>query len=84
MGKLDVKAFGLACGALWGGSMLIAGLIDTVSTWGDAWGEVAASIYLGYTPTVSGSIIIGIWGFVTAGIWGLVLAWLYNKFLKQK
>lgn len=82
MGKISVKAFGLACGVLWGAAMLIAGLIDTVSTWGDAWGEVAASVYLGYTPTILGSIIIGIWGFVTAGIWGLILAKLYNKFSK--
>jgi len=41
-----------------------------------------ASVYLGYTPTVLGSIIGGIWGFVDAGIGGLLLAWLYNKFLK--
>ena len=82
MGRLKVKAFGMACGVLWGGAMLIAGLIDTVSTWGDAWGKVAASVYLGYTPTILGSIILGIWGFVTAGIWGLILAKLYNKFSK--
>ncbi|MDO8489467.1 MAG: bacteriophage holin [Candidatus Omnitrophota bacterium] len=82
MGKINAKAFGLACGVLWGGAMLIAGLIDTASTWGDAWGEVVASVYLGYTPTVLGSIIIGIWGFVSAGIWGLILAKLYNKFSK--
>jgi hypothetical protein len=82
MDKINVKAFGLACGVLWGGAMLIAGLIDTASTWGDAWGEVVASVYLGYTPTILGSIIIGIWGFVTAGIWGLILAKLYNKFSK--
>jgi len=82
MGKMNVKAFGLACGVLWGVAMLIMGLIDTASTWGDAWGKVAASVYLGYTPTILGSIIIGIWGFVTAGIWGLILAKLYNKFSK--
>jgi hypothetical protein len=30
----------------------------------------------------AGSIIIGIWGFVTCGIWGFILAKLYNKFSK--
>jgi len=84
MGKLNVKAFGMAGGALWGGVLLITGLIDTASTWGDAFGQVAASVYLGYTPTIAGSIIIGIWGFVTGGIWGFALAWLYNKFLGKK
>ena len=84
MGKLNVKAFGLACGVLWGGGMLIMGLVDTVSTWGDAWGSVMASVYLGYAPTIGGSIIGGIWGFLDAGIGGLLLAWLYNKFSKVK
>jgi hypothetical protein len=80
MSKINAKAFGLACGVLWGCGMLILGLIDTASTCADAWGEVAAGIYLGYTPTVLGSVILGIWGFVTAGIWGFILAKLYNKF----
>lgn len=82
MAKLNVKAFGLACGILWGGAMVVVGLIDTVSTWGDAWGALMATVYLGYQPTVLGSIIGGVWGFIDAGIGGLLLAWLYNKFAK--
>jgi hypothetical protein len=82
MGKLNAKAFGLACGVLSGAGMLLMGIIDTLSTWGDAWGQVMASIYLGYQPTILGSIIIGIWGFATGYIWGAILAWLYNKFSK--
>jgi hypothetical protein len=82
MGKINAKAFGLACGVLWGGFMLILGLIDTASTWGDDWGKVVSSVYLGYTPTIMGSIILGIWAFVSAGIWGFILAKLYNKFSK--
>jgi hypothetical protein len=82
MGKIDAKAFGLACGVLWGGGMFILGLIDTASTWGDEWGKVVASVYLGYTPTVIGSIILGVWCFVCAGICGFILAKLYNKFSK--
>jgi len=82
MAKLNVKALGLACGLLWGGTILIMGIIDTLSTWGDAWGQMLASIYLGYTPTISGSIVGGIWGFVVAGISGSILAWLYNKIAK--
>jgi len=74
MNQINAKAFGLACGVLWGCGMLILGLIDAASTWGDQWGEVAASVYLGYAPTILGSIILGIWGFVSAGIWGFILA----------
>jgi len=83
MGKLNTKAFGLACGVLWGGSMFVLGIFDTVSTWGDTWGALMATVYLGYKPTILGSLIGGIWGFIDAGIGGLVLAWLYNKFSKQ-
>jgi hypothetical protein len=82
MGKVNAKAFGLACGVLWGCGMLILGLIDSASTWGDEWGRVVGSVYVGYTATILGSIILGIWGFVSAGIWGFILAKLYNKFSK--
>jgi hypothetical protein len=82
MGKINAKAFGLACGVLYGAGILVLGLIDTASTWGDEWGRVVSSIYLGYTPTILGSIILGVWGFVCAWIWGFILAKLYNKFSK--
>jgi len=82
MVKLNVRAFGLACGAMWGGSMFLLGILDTLSTWGDSWGALMAIAYLGYKPTVLGSIIVGIWGFISAAIGGIILAWLYNRFSK--
>lgn len=82
MQKLSVKAFGLACGLVWGGGMFLLGVLDTISTYNDAWGQLMATMYLGYQPTIIGSIILGIWGFITAGIWGLLVAALYNKFVK--
>lgn len=82
MAKLNVKAFGLAFGITWGAGMFLLGIADTFSTWGDAWGQMMATVYLGYAPTITGSIIGGIWGFIDAGIGGLVIAWLYNKFAK--
>ena len=77
--KLDVRAFGLACGIVWGLCMLSIGLIDTFSTWGAGIGQVMSTLYLGYEPTIPGSIIGGAWGFVDAGVGGLVVAWIYNK-----
>ncbi|MDD5495650.1 MAG: bacteriophage holin [Candidatus Omnitrophica bacterium] len=82
MAKLDAKAFGLACGIIWGALMFIMGMADVYSTWGDRFGSVMASVYIGYSPTIVGSIIGGVWGFIDAGIGGAVLAWLYNKFAK--
>ena len=82
MAKLDVKAFGLACGIVWGAAMFILGLMCTFLDWGTGVESAMATMYLGYSSTVVGSIIGGIWGFFDAGIGGLVVALLYNKLSK--
>lgn len=82
MAKLDVKAFGMALGIVWGGAMFLLGVVDIFTTWGDAWGAIMSTIYIGYTPTLLGSVIGGVWGFCDAGIGGVVVAWLYNRLAK--
>lgn len=82
MAKLDVKAFGFACGIIWGAGMLILGLAGHFFAYGAKFGEAMASIYIGYTPTLLGSVIGGIWGFIDATIGGIIVAWLYNKLAK--
>lgn len=82
MVKLDVKAFGLSVGMIWGLAMFTLGLINTGDHWGSGIVEVMSTLYIGYKPTVLGSIIGGIWGFLDAGIGGVVVAWLYNKIAK--
>ncbi len=82
MAKLVVKAFGLACGIIWGAVMLILGLAGHFFAYGAKFGEAMASIYIGYTPTLLGSVIGGIYGCIDGGIAGLALAWLYNKLAK--
>jgi len=79
MAKVDVRALSLTLGIVWGAAMLILGLLNMWFNWGGAFEEVMSSVYLGYKPTVLGSIIGGIWGFVDAGIAGLIGGWLYNK-----
>jgi len=80
MAKLNVKAFGLACGIIWSLAMLILGLVNMVSSWGSGLVQLMSTLYPGYTATFLGSIIGAAWGFVDAGIGGVLLAWLYNKF----
>jgi len=80
--KLNIKAFGLACGIVWGLGMLSLGLMNTFSDWGAGVEGAMATLYIGYTPTLLGSVIGGLWGFADAGIGGLAIAWLYNKFAK--
>ncbi len=79
MAKLDIKAFGLSVGIIWGLAMLSLGLINMGSHWGSGIVEVMSTLYIGYKATVLGSIIGGIWAFFDAGIGGVVLAWLYNR-----
>ena len=83
MAKLNVKAFGLASGVLWGTSMIVMGIVAmTVPGYGGGFVRAIGSMYIGYKATALGCIIGGLWGFIDAGIGGLVLAWLYNKLAK--
>ncbi len=76
--KLNVKAFALACGIIWGLGVfcltwwLIMLEGDTPSIC------LLNRIYKGYTMTPVGSLIGAVWGFVDAGIGGAIFAWLYN------
>lgn len=82
MAKLNVKAFGIACGITWGAGILIMGIVNMFTGWGGIWVTLMGSVYLGYKATFLGAVTGALWGFVDAGIGGLVLAWLYNKFTK--
>ncbi|OGW75615.1 MAG: hypothetical protein A2Z72_00440 [Omnitrophica bacterium RBG_13_46_9] len=82
MAKLDVKAFGLACGIIWACAMFIMGILNMTTGWGSLFEKMMSTLYFGYKPTIAGSIIGAIWGFVDAGIAGAVLAWLYNRLAK--
>lgn len=84
MQKIDVKAFGLSLGIVWGGGMVLLGFINMAGVWGRGIEEIMATLYIGYKPTFLGSIAGGIWGFFDAGIGGMIIAWLYNKLLKPQ
>jgi hypothetical protein len=80
--RLDVKAFALACGILWGLVVFLATL------WLLAFGfegELIRNLdhfYFGFRLSFLGAIIGAVWGFVDGAIGGAILAWLYNKFTK--
>jgi uncharacterized membrane protein len=78
--RLSPIALGLALGIIWGLSVLIMGLISTYYPYGKAFVASLGTVYTGFAPTVRGSIIGGLIGFVDAFILGLILAWLYNLF----
>ena len=76
--KLNVSAFALAFGIVWG-----VGLFLT-TWWLISVGDQAATpmmlerVYLGYQITPFGSLVGFVYGFVCGAICGGIFAWLYN------
>ncbi len=76
--KLNVKAFALTCGILWGLGIFV--LTWWVIMFEGATGEITllGKIYRGFNISAGGSFIGLIWGFFDALIGGAIFAWLYN------
>ena len=77
--KLNVLAFGLACGLIWGLGLFI------ITWWiimfdGQQPGDtlVLGRIYRGYELTTRGSLLGLLWGFFDGLVGGMIFAWLYN------
>jgi len=78
--RLNVKAFALTCGIVWGlGVLLLTWWIIALD---GATGEIPflGHIYRGYNISPLGSIVGLIWAFVDGAIGGAIFAWLYNLF----
>lgn len=76
--RLNVKAFALTCGLLWGVALFL--LTWWIIAFDGATGEVTiiGRLYRGYCISPLGSIIGFIWAFVDGLIGGAIFAWLYN------
>ena len=76
--KLNVKAFALTCGLIWGfGLMFITWWIIFFD------GAVVGTtfigrVYRGYNISFTGSLFGLLWGFFDGLIGGVIFAWLYN------
>ncbi|MDD5173357.1 MAG: hypothetical protein WC419_00865 [Candidatus Omnitrophota bacterium] len=81
--KLDVKAFGLAGGIIWGASMFVLTWFGILGYGSLNAASVAKAYYIGYSVSPAGSIIGAIYGFFDAGIGCALLALLYNKLIKK-
>ena len=77
--KLNVKAFALTCGIVWGVSLFFLTwwviAFDGIS--GDP--TLIGKLYRGYTISPIGSIIGLVWAFFDALFGGAIFAWLYNR-----
>ena len=76
--KLNVKAFGLTCGLIWG--LGLFALTWWIIAFDGATGDVTfiGRIYRGYSITLLGSVAGLVWGFADGLIGGAIFAWLYN------
>ena len=76
--KLNIKAFALACGLIWGFGLFF--LTWWVILFQGATGEptVVGLVYRGYNISPWGSVIGLIWAFPDGLIGGAIFAWLYN------
>lgn len=76
--KLNVKAFALAFGLVWGLGLFI--LTWWIIAFEGATEEITAigRLYRGYNISPLGSVIGLIWALVDGTIGGAIFAWLYN------
>jgi len=83
--KLDVKAMALTFGLLWGGAMLLVGVVNMITTgYGQLFLALMASLYPGYYVggTIKDVLVGAGYGLVDGGIGGAVLALVYNRLSK--
>jgi len=82
--KLDVKAFALTCGIIWGAGLFLLTwwIIAFEGVTGDV--TLIGRLYKGYRISPLGSIIGLIWAFADGLIGGAVFAWLYNLFVGRR
>ena len=77
---LNVKAFGLAGGVLWGAMVFLCTWLNIFFGYGPMWMSLLADFYPGFHVSFIGSFIGLIYGFIDGFIALFVIGWLYNKF----
>lgn len=81
--KLSIRALTFAAALLWGGCVLILGLINlAVPTYGTALLGLVSSIYPGFhNSRTFVDVVVGTgYAMIDGGLGGLVFGWLYNVF----
>jgi hypothetical protein len=82
--KLNVKAFSLAGGILWGVGLFV--LTWWVIIFDGATGErtLIGQLYRGYSISPVGSVIGLVWAFFDGLVCAAIFAWLYNALAGKK
>lgn len=85
--RLSVRALAIASALVWGGSLLLVGLINLAApSYGTEFLRGLSSVYPGFHAAHTfASVIIGtIYGLVDGFIGGSLFGWLYNCFAGSK
>lgn len=81
--RFSFKAMAIAGGLLWGGAILLVGLINLAQPgYGMNFLQMTSSVYPGFhdAHTIR-SVLIGTFdGIIDGAVAGLLFAWLYNSF----
>ena len=77
---MNVKAFAVAAGILWGFLLFVLTLLEAARGVGHTMGVLSA-LYLGYSVTYLGSLVGLVYGFVSGALVGAAFCWLYNRFV---
>jgi hypothetical protein len=78
---LSIRSFMLTCALLWGGCMLVVGLINLADpSYGGEFLRMMSSVYPGAdTARTLGRVVLGaIYGFVDGAIAGCLFGWIYR------
>ena len=81
--RLNPLAFGLACGIMWSVQFVLVTVFNMVFGRAQAWVDVLADLYPGYSATVPGMVAGAALGFVDALVFCAILAWLYNTLIRR-
>jgi hypothetical protein len=76
--RLDVKAFALTSGLLWGVGLFLITLWIILLDGPTGERTLLGQIYRGYSLSPMGSLAGLVWGFCDGLLGGAVFAWLYN------
>lgn len=81
--KLNVKAFMLAFGLIWGLGVFF--LAWWIMAFDGITGEttIVGQVYRGFNISPLGSLLGLVWGFADGAIGGAIFAWLYNIFVSK-
>jgi tetrahydromethanopterin S-methyltransferase subunit F len=81
---LQVRAFGLAVGLVWGVIILGVSLLVTIKGAGGEHLSRLGLLYPGYRVTYWGSVIGFVWSVIYGFLAGALLAWVYNRLLRAE